>query len=270
VAASLGTVPIFVAGGHKNGTVPFGRLELILIAAAIALPLAMVGWRLLMGGAGSQAVLAFEWPEQRRPGTTLQLDGVEQEVALAGPLEYACLPGEVDIVVTPQGGPPFRRSVLLAAGETTVVRIPWHEFDLTGRWPAGGLPQELGKSPPGPQIAEKGTSGPARAAQGGAASEAQTGGAGPRGRPSVGAASPVAEGSVVFPSSDPNFSRVLGPVAVARWQRWAARTRQIQQRAVAPAEQGHANAISNAEEKGVAGRTAVPGSESPSKASQGL
>jgi hypothetical protein len=256
------------------------RLELILIAVAVLLPLAIVGWRTVSQRLGSQTVIALEWPENRRPGTTLQLDGVVQEVMPTGPLEYVWLPGEVRIVVTPQAGPPFKRSVLLEAGQTTVVRIPWHEFDLAGCWPGGG-PQggNGGRTSSAANVA--GTRGvPAsphteNAVYTGnpeALSVANASAEMPSARPSGNAASATADGGIVFPSSNPNFTRVLGPVAVARRERWAARTRQIQERAAASAKtkQHSPDAVTPAVPKGVAGPAAVPAGDTPPKESRGL
>jgi hypothetical protein len=218
------------------------RVELTIIAVAIVLPIAIVAWRFLTDGAGSEAVIAFEWPEHRRPGTALQLDGAEQEVTPTGPLEYCCRPGEIRVVVTPQGGPPFLRSVVAEAGQKTIVQIPWHEFDLTGRWPTGGVPQGDVKARPGPEHAAKDARPRDAAPDGGVPSVAKTVAEGPRARPPGKAASPAAGGGIVFPTADPNFSRVLGPVAVGRWQRWAARTRSIQERSVASEDQSPSQA----------------------------
>ena len=87
----------------------------------------------------------------------------------------------------------------------------------------------------------------------------------PPGRPLDDTPSFTEDGGIVFPTSNPNFSRVLSPVTVGQWKRWAARTRSIHERSIASENQSPSQADTPAGQIGPPSQTSPGVQGSPSQ-----
>jgi tetratricopeptide (TPR) repeat protein len=70
-----------------------------------------------------ETLLALNWPEDRRLGATLELNGVRCPVPLTGPVEYPCQPGEIRIVAIAPGFGRVEETVRAAAWQRNVVEL---------------------------------------------------------------------------------------------------------------------------------------------------
>jgi hypothetical protein len=76
--------------------------------------------------------LVLLWPEDQRVDATLLIDGRPMDVPERGRCEYPLEPGEHRVVVRGPGVEPFERTVMLVAGESTIVEVVSSRPEPTG------------------------------------------------------------------------------------------------------------------------------------------
>jgi hypothetical protein len=80
-------------------------------------------WEPLPPRTPEQPLLGLHWPEDQRVDATLLIDGRPMVVPERGRCEYPLEPGEHRVVVRKPGFEPFEQTVMLAAGESTIVEV---------------------------------------------------------------------------------------------------------------------------------------------------
>jgi hypothetical protein len=130
-----------ILGGKCLSPSPKRQLsaELLVIVLAILLPLGLACWRVATDSLTDKAILSLDWPEARRPGASVEVNGVARVIPPSGQLEYVVPPGEIRVSLDVPGYKPFEQTVFAKARQNTLVHIPWDELDVTNQLPDAGL-----------------------------------------------------------------------------------------------------------------------------------
>lgn len=69
----------------------------------------------------SPTTLVLDWPEIQRPGSVIQIDGVQDSVPSAGPVQFKLKPGEHKLVILRRGYEPIEKRITLDKDEYRYV-----------------------------------------------------------------------------------------------------------------------------------------------------
>jgi S1-C subfamily serine protease len=138
---------------------PEWAMRMAIALGATALFALMAALFALGSGGSEEAVLVFDWPEDRRPGAELVINGDSVVVPASGPCEHRGEPGTYEIVATRPGFEPFARTIDAEPGKTTVRPVwqPDQEASAEAASPArtqSDEPPDEAASPLAPKVAD--------------------------------------------------------------------------------------------------------------------
>ncbi len=125
-------------------------LVLGAVGAGVLLVGLIFGGLWLISGSSAAPVLVFDWPNDVRQDTKLQIDGKWSSVPQSkGPIEHSCKPGEHRIVAERQGYKRWETVVQLEPGERRKISPSWKRQAVVRKDADAAVRPDL-KKPPSP------------------------------------------------------------------------------------------------------------------------